>query len=153
MQLHILSAAEEDTLIVVVDGHRERHLGLVLTDDILIQDGTDVLGRGDISLHFRHGVAIVSLLGLGNDTVAQSHALVTNIASGSCDDAFYLFLHFSAKGAAYCSSFFILCHSSSLILYEKEQKPDSSSSPRSLCFLIADGSPGLPGRTLSLHQP
>ena len=57
LQLHILAAAEEDALIVVVDGHRERHLGLVLTDDILIQDGTDVLGRGDIPLHFRHGVS------------------------------------------------------------------------------------------------
>ena len=36
-------------------------------------------------------------------------------------DALHLFLHFSAKGAANCSAFFILCHSSSLILTLRER--------------------------------
>ena len=121
LQFHIVSAAEEDALIVVVDSHGEGHFCLVLADDVLVQDGTDVLGGGDLLLHFRRSVAIIGLLGLGNDTVAQGDTLVTNVASGSCDDALHLFLHFSAKGAADCSAFFILCHSSSLILTLRER--------------------------------
>ena len=121
LQFHIVSAPKEDALIVVVDGHGEGHLCLVLADDILIQNGTDVLGGRDLLLYFRRGIAIIGLLGLGNDTVAQGDTLVTNVASGSCDDALHLFLHFSAKGAANCSAFFILCHSSSLILTLRER--------------------------------
>jgi hypothetical protein len=41
-------AAHLHALVVVVDGHRERALRLFLRDDVVVEDGVDVLRAGQV---------------------------------------------------------------------------------------------------------
>ncbi len=44
LKLHIISAAKLDSFIVVVDRHRQGHLGIFLANDVLVQNLPDLPG-------------------------------------------------------------------------------------------------------------
>ena len=100
MQLHSLGVAEVDALIVVIYGHGQGDLGLLLADDILIQHGVDLLGRGD---HIGHAAAaglVHRLVVVVQNAHAQLHTLVADIDTRPGDEPPDLILMLAAKGAA-----------------------------------------------------
>jgi hypothetical protein len=74
-----LLPVHEDALVVVVDRDRQLLLGLLLPDDVLVEEG----------LHFLRLGQLVGRRGLGSgravvfqDRVAHRHALIANIGAG-----------------------------------------------------------------------
>jgi hypothetical protein len=66
---------------VVVDGHRERALGLLLADDVVVQDAVDLLGLGEVLdvERRRSGELLV------DDLVAEIDALVADVVPCAID--------------------------------------------------------------------
>jgi hypothetical protein len=66
---------------VVVDGNRERPLGRLLPDDVLVQDRVDLLRLGErLELEARRGRQL-----LVDDLVAEIDALVADVDAGAGD--------------------------------------------------------------------
>src|SRR5215467_5120968 len=84
-----------EPLVVIVDGDREDLLGVVLTDDIVVEDLADFLGRRNTvtRLHQR------GLILLANDIHAQLDALVTNEYGRAGDELTHLVLALAAERA------------------------------------------------------
>src|SRR6476646_32415 len=59
---------------MIVDGNREHLLGMVLTDDVVVEDFSDFLRRRDAIARFRQRGRLL----LADDVHAQFDALVTN---------------------------------------------------------------------------
>src|SRR5205823_6034144 len=86
-----LLAAQADALVVVVDRHGERPLGVLLADHVAVE-----------LLNDRPWWRILGSLGrlfLRQDVIAQSHALVADEDAGSADELSYLAPLLSAEGA------------------------------------------------------
>ena len=110
MQLHPLGVAEVDALIVVIYGHGQGDLGLLLADDILIQNGVDLLGRGD---HVGHSAAagfVHRLVVVVQNAHAQLHTLVADIDPRPGDQPPDLILMLAAKGTADVFLLVVTCH-------------------------------------------
>src|SRR6185437_2655234 len=71
-----------DALVVVVDGHRQRLLGLFLPDHVLVQRLLDLLRRWDLGDRFRD----LALLVLGEDLIAERDTLVADVDRGPGDE-------------------------------------------------------------------
>ena len=82
LELHVLSAAEENALVVVVYRNGERHLRLILADDILVQHILDLPGRRQLVGHALQGGGLLVLKAVAEDAHAQAHALITNPHTG-----------------------------------------------------------------------
>src|SRR5437763_2816642 len=84
-----------DALVVVVDGDRERAFRLFLRDDVVVQDGVDVLRPRQ--------VVEVELRGSGqllvDDLVTEVDALVADVDAGPGDQLLDLALALAAKAA------------------------------------------------------
>jgi len=80
---------------VVVDGDRERALGGVLTDHVLLQDVEDFLRLGQVLQleDRRRGQLLV------DDLVAEVDALVADVDAGAGDQLFDLALRLAAEAA------------------------------------------------------
>jgi hypothetical protein len=80
---------------VVVYGYRERLLGLILTDDIAVEEVIDLARLRQL--------VEAELTGLGelllDDFVTQVDALVADIDARACDELFDLLLALPAEGA------------------------------------------------------
>ena len=100
LQLHVLAAAELDALIVVVHRHRQRHLGAVLADDILIQDLPDLPGGGQLIRQVNRRKAFLSAQLLIQHAHAQIHALIADAGPGALNHPPHLLLPLAAEGAA-----------------------------------------------------
>ena len=100
LELHILVAAEENTLIVVVDCHGQRHLGLILADDVLIQHVLDLPGGGELIGDILQRAAGGILEPIVQNTHAQLHALVADADAGALDHTMDLLFPLSAEGTA-----------------------------------------------------
>src|SRR6185312_9701192 len=85
-----------DPLVVVVDGDREDLLRAVLTDHVLVEDLLDLCRLGDRARTVR---LVLFLDLLGDDVVAQTDALVTDVDGGTGDQLLHLLLRFAAEGA------------------------------------------------------
>ena len=111
LQLHILRPAEIDALIVVVHRHGQGHLGLLLTNNILVQHGVDFLGGGDRVWNLPHKRLAVLLLEAihSHGLHAKAHTLVTDINARARDHPLHLVLVLAAEGTAY-SSLVVDCH-------------------------------------------
>ena len=82
-------------LVVVVDRHRERALGLFLADDVVVQDGVDLLRArqvAEVELRGRRELLI-------DDLVAEVDALVADVDARTGDQLLDLSLRLPAKGA------------------------------------------------------
>ena len=88
-------AAGLDPLVVVVDGDREGLLGLVLTDDVAVEEVVDLARLRQL--------VEAELAGLGelllDDLVAQVDALVADVDARAGDQLLDLLLALSAEGA------------------------------------------------------
>jgi hypothetical protein len=82
-------------LVVVVDGDRERPLGGVLADDVLLEDLVDLLRFGQVLQldRRRSGELLV------DDLVAEVDALVADVDAGAGDQLFDLALRLAAEAA------------------------------------------------------
>jgi hypothetical protein len=81
---------------VVVDGDRERLLGRVLSDHVLVEEIADLLGLGEFFLQpegFDPGKFLL------DDFVAQSDALIADVDTVTRDEALDLFLRLGAEVA------------------------------------------------------
>src|SRR5690606_3105453 len=67
-----------DALVVVVDGHCERALRMLLPDHVLIEDVLDLARRRYARYRFRS----FALLLLGEDLIAERYALVADVDRG-----------------------------------------------------------------------
>src|SRR5579859_478311 len=87
-----------DALVVVVDGDREDALGLVLADDVLVEDLVDPPRAGDL------GAARARLRRLHelfvDDLAAERDALVADVNALAGDELAHLVLRLAAEGAA-----------------------------------------------------
>src|ERR671917_184431 len=84
-----------DALVVVVDGHRQRPLGLVLPDDVLLEEVVDLLRlRQFVELQVR-GLRELFL----DDLVAEVDALVADVDPGASDELLDLLLALPAERA------------------------------------------------------
>ncbi len=83
-------------LVVIVDRDRQHALGLRLTDNVVVQERADLLGR-------RHAAFLATGAGtldlLADDVVAQLHALVADEDGGAGDQLPDLVLRLAAEGA------------------------------------------------------
>src|SRR5207245_3891076 len=96
LQLDVaLLGAHLDALVVVVDGDGEGALGLLLRDDVVVEDGVDVLRPRQ--------VVEVELRGSGellvDDLVAEIDALVADVDPGPGDQLLDLSLALPAEAA------------------------------------------------------
>src|SRR5687768_813303 len=98
VELHIIVLERRgvDSLVVIVDRYRQRFLGLLLPDHVLVQNVLDLLRRGDLGYRLRN----LSLLVLGQDLIAERNALVADVHRWTGDELPDRVLRFSAKGAA-----------------------------------------------------
>jgi hypothetical protein len=80
---------------VVVDRHREDPLGVVLPDDVVVQEVEDLDGLGQL--------VEAQLTGFGelllDDLVAEVDALVADVDPRACDETLDLLLRLAAEGA------------------------------------------------------
>ncbi len=97
LQLHIVAAAEIDALIVVVHRHGEGDLGLLLSDDILIQHLFDLTGRGKLIDRLHRSRRCIALL---QDGDTQLHALITDAHAGALHHTVDHMLLLAAERAA-----------------------------------------------------
>jgi len=82
-------------LVVVVDGNRQRSLGRVLADDVLVEDLVDLDGlRQRVELEARGRRQL-----LVDDLVAEIDALVADVDPGARDQLLDLTLGLPAEGA------------------------------------------------------
>ncbi|MPM84548.1 hypothetical protein SDC9_131621 [bioreactor metagenome] len=98
-ELHIVLAGlvlVVQTLVVVVDRHGQRALGLLLTDHIIVEIGLDFGGRRQIAATF---LGVGGRLFVANDLIAQVDALVADEHGRAGDQLFDLVLAFAAEGA------------------------------------------------------
>src|SRR5690606_26173500 len=89
-----------DALVVVVDRNRDDLLGEVLTDDVVVEDRPDLLGLGHLALTL---LALLLLVLLGEDVVAEGDALVADVHRRTRDELLDLLLALAAEGAAQIS--------------------------------------------------
>ena len=95
LDLGLVGLGDLDPLVVVVDGDRERALGGVLADHVLLQDVVDFLRlRQVLQLEGgRRGQLLV------DDLVAEVDALVADVDAGAGDQLFDLALRLAAEAA------------------------------------------------------
>src|ERR671918_692357 len=83
------------TLVVVVDGDRERALGLLLADDVVVQDRVDLLRpREVVEVELRRRGQL-----LVDDLVAEIDALVADVDARAGDELLHLPLALAAEAA------------------------------------------------------
>ena len=98
LHLHIARLlAGLDALVVVVDRDRQHLLGLVLADDVFVEDVLDLPGLGQF-LHVR-SQGLLNLQLFRDDIVAELDALVADVHRRSGDEFLDLFLAFAAERA------------------------------------------------------
>jgi hypothetical protein len=90
------ASAGVDALVVVVDRHRQRLLGLLLPDHVLVERRLDLLRRRDLRDRLRD----LALLVLGEDLVAEGDALVADVDRRAGDELPDRVLGLSAERAA-----------------------------------------------------
>ena len=84
-----------DALVVVVDGDRQRPLGLLLADDVLVQDVVDLARLGEVlDVEARRGGEL-----LVDDLVAEIDALVADVDARTGDQLLDLPLRLTAEAA------------------------------------------------------
>ena len=100
LQLHVGVVLEINALIVVIDRHRQGDFCVVLTDDIVVHVGLDLLRRGERVGQFKLLLvqAVVHLI--VQDGRAELDAFIADVDIGTGDDAADLLLFFAAEGAA-----------------------------------------------------
>jgi hypothetical protein len=85
---------ELHALVVVVDGDGEDPLGLLLSDDVIVQEGKDLARLGKLS-EFEVGTLRELLL---NDLIAKIDALVADVDTRTSDQFLDLLLGLTAEG-------------------------------------------------------
>ena len=91
----LVGAGDLDALVVVVDRDRESALGLLLPDDVLVQDRVDLLGlRQAVDVERRRRGEL-----LVDDLVAEIDALVADVDAGAGDQLLDLALRLAAEAA------------------------------------------------------
>ena len=90
-------AAGVDALVVVVDRDRERLLGALLTDHVLVEDVIDLFRLGDVA---KPQVLVDVLVELFfDDLVAELDTLVADVDAGAGDQLANLLLRLAAEAA------------------------------------------------------
>jgi hypothetical protein len=95
LDVGLLGLRDLNPLVVVVDGDRERALGGLLADHVLLQDVVDFLRfRQVLELEGRRRGQL-----LVDDLVAEVDALVADVDAGAGDQLFHLTLRLAAEAA------------------------------------------------------
>ena len=126
LQFHIRTFAAQDALIMVVNGDRQHTLGLILTNDILVQPVLDLSRSQDIdiqtihSLHpgtacaaARAAVCFRVLRLIREQIMAQTDALAADVDTGADDHPFHFVLMLAAEAAHQVFFIFagiVVCH-------------------------------------------
>ena len=120
LDLHILICGRhKDSLVVVINRHRQGNFRLVLTNDILVEDLFDLSGLEEL----RHLIRINGLLApaaarlredalLHQHFIAQCNAVVTDIRPGRMKHPLHALLRLPAKAASHRFSFVVFWHES-----------------------------------------
>ena len=120
LYLHIIVSLAQcllaQTLVVVVDGHGQGYLGLILTDDILIQPGLDLCRTHQRLVGIIEVVlASAGLQVLTNHLVCHLHTIAADEAFKAVEHQRYILLATATKGATVQ----FLCHTLTQALRER----------------------------------
>ena len=91
-----MSIFELDTLVMIVNGHREDFFRPFLADYILVQNIFDSSGLGNL----RGPRRPFPFIFLGNDVIAEFHAFIADINRRTGNEFLDFVLAFSAKGTS-----------------------------------------------------
>ena len=99
LQFHIISTAEKDAFIMIIDGNGKRNLGRILADDILIQHIMNLSRCWQFLCGSRrftlHGITVLQ------NIAAEVDAFIADAnPTGALNHAMYLTLLFAAERAA-----------------------------------------------------
>ena len=108
MQLHIVVVLlrSRDAFIVVVYRHSQILFGLVLSDDVFVEDAHHFVRLWQLFQLYAGSVGIILL----DDLPTQLYALITDEYAGACHQAAHLLLRFTAKRADRAVDAFVVCH-------------------------------------------
>src|SRR5207302_5072806 len=96
LDLRFAALMRVDALVVVVDGHGQRLLRLLLADHVLVQHVLNLGGDGDLG----DRLGDLALLVLRQDLVAEGDALIANVDRRSGNELPDRVLRLAAEGAA-----------------------------------------------------
>ena len=85
---------------MVVNCHRKGNLGIILANDILVQNVTDLPGGRD-DIGYIDVLFLQVCSGILQDAHTELDTLIADIGTRTCDDSGDLFLMLTAKGATY----------------------------------------------------
>src|SRR5678815_2609420 len=96
LDIVVTSGRGVDALVVIVDRHRQRLLRVLLPDHVLVEDGLDLLRRGDLGDRLGN----LALFVLSENLVAEGDALVANVDRRTGDELPDRVFRFAAERAA-----------------------------------------------------
>jgi len=121
-----------EALVVIVDGDGEDLLRVVLTDDVVVEEGLDLGGGGLRKLD----LPLLTVMLLGDDVVGEFDALVADVDSRAGDELPHLALGLAAERAAQVDGVLLL-HPSDLQGTALTDIDDSSTDPAARATLDA----------------
>ena len=111
LQLNVQISGSKNSLVMIVTSHRKCLLGIVLTNDIFIQDTVDLFRFQKVDPCFVICFMIIHIEFFFHDLGTDTDTFITNIRSiRTCDQFPYLVFGLMAKGASYLSFSYFICH-------------------------------------------
>ena len=109
LQLHVQILCGADTLIVIVDSNRKGLFGIILANDVVVEDGVDLFRFQKIDVPVIQHFGIVFAKLFFEDLGTDPDAFVTDKrAVRTCDQLAYLIFGLLAEGAPDFGFFFLI---------------------------------------------
>ena len=111
LQLHIQIFGSKNSLVMIVNSYRKCLLGIILADDIFVQNAVNLFRFQKVDPCFVICFMVIHIKFFFHDLGTDTDTFITNICPiRTCDQFSYLILGLMAKGASYLSFSYFICH-------------------------------------------